>query len=267
MSDGTEFDEERITALERIYRTPSMSDRRRRVRDALALEPGEEVLSVGTGPGFESQGLAADVGEAGRVHGIDTAAPMLAVARERCADLGWATFEEGDAADLPVEDAAFDAAVAVQVYEYVEDLDAAFDELFRALRPGARAVVLTSDASTMTYHAADQARSDRVTEAFANHYVHPQLARRVKPLLEGANFEVTDREAYVHFETELRDDAVSAAFIPGIKGVVRDRGAMDETEVEAWVDDLEARADAGEYFFSYNQYLFVAEKPREETKF
>lgn len=93
MSDGTVFDAERTTALERIYRTLSMSDRRRRARDALPLELGEEVLSIGTGPGSESQGLADDVGEARRVYGIDTAAPMLAVARERCADLGWATFK------------------------------------------------------------------------------------------------------------------------------------------------------------------------------
>ena len=265
MSDGTEFNEERIAALERIYRTPSMSDRRRRVRDLLALESGEEVLSVGTGPGFESHGLAADVGEEGRVHGIDTAPPMLAVARDRCADLDWATFEEGDAAELPIGAATFDAATAVQVYEYVADLDAAVSELYRVLRPGGRAIVLSSDARTMTYHAADQARSDRITAAFANHYTNPQLARTVKPRLEGANFEVTDQEAYVHFETELCDDAVSAAFIPGIKSVVTERGAIDEREVEAWVDDLHARGDAGEYFFSYNQYLYVAEKPRMEA--
>lgn len=263
MSDQSEFDEERIAALERIYRTPSMRNRRRRVRDALDLESGEDVLSVGTGPGFESQGLAADVGEEGRVHGIDTAAPMLAVAREHCTDLEWATFEEGDAVNLPVANETFDAATAVQVYEYVADLDTAFSELYRALRPGGRAVVLTSDARSMTYHALDQARSDRITDAFGDHYVNPQLALTAKARLERANFTVTVQEPYVHFETDLSDDAVSAAFIPGIKGVVRDRGAIDETEVEAWVDDLHARADAGEYFFSYNQYLFLVEKPRE----
>lgn len=263
MSDESEFDEERIAALERIYRTPSMRDRRRRVRDALGLESGEDVLSVGTGPGFESRGLANEVGEEGRVHGVDTAAPMLAVARERCAGLGWATFEEGDAANLPVESETFDAAAAVQVYEYVTDLDTAFSELFRVLRPGGRAVVLTSDARSMIYHAADQARSDRITEAFGDHYVNPRLALTAKARLERANFAVTDQEPYVHFETDLSDDAVSAAFIPGIKGVVMDRGAIDEPDVEAWIEDIHTRADTGEYFFSYNQYLFRAEKPRE----
>ncbi|MFC6942621.1 methyltransferase domain-containing protein [Salinirubellus sp. GCM10025818] len=261
MSEETEFDEERIAAMERIYRTTSMVERRQRVRDALALKPGEHVLSVGTGPGFESRGLAKDVGENGRVHGIDTAEPMLATARERCEDQPWATFEQGDAANLPIEDGAFDAAAAVQVYEYVPDLNTAFDELYRALRPGGRAVVLTSDTSTMTYHAADEARSEQIVDTFAAHYTQPRLARTIKPKLEQANFEVNDQDVYVHFETELTEDAVSGAFIPALKEIATEQGGVDEVDVEAWVDDLHERAEAGEYFFNYNQYLFVVEKP------
>jgi ubiquinone/menaquinone biosynthesis C-methylase UbiE len=136
--------------------------------------------------------LAEDVGENGWVHGIGTAEPMLAVARERCADQPQATFEPGDATDLSVEDGAFDAAAAGQVYEYVADLEAAFEELYRALRPGGRAVVFDSDWSTLTYHAADEARSERIVTAFDAHCPHPRLARTLKPRLERANFEVTE---------------------------------------------------------------------------
>lgn len=265
MSDGVDFDEERVAQLERIYRTASMAERRRRIRDALALEVGEHVLSIGTGPGFESRGFAESVGETGRVHGVDTAEPMLTVARERCADQPQATFEQGDATDLPVEDGAFDAAAAVQVYEYVPDLDAAFAELYRALRPGGRAVVFDSDWSTMTYHAADEGRSERIIAAFDTHCPHPRIARTLKPRLERANFEVTAQDVYVHFETKLNEDSVAAAMIPPIKAVATERGGIDEAVAEAWVDDLHERAEAGEFFFSFNQYLFVAEKPSEGT--
>lgn len=113
MSDGVDFDEEMVTGMERIYRTDSMAERRRRIRDVLALDAGEHVLSIGTGPGFEARGFAEEVGESGRVHGIDAAEPMLAAARERCAHLPWAAFEQGDATDLPVDDGAFEAAAAV----------------------------------------------------------------------------------------------------------------------------------------------------------
>lgn len=260
MSEDVLFDDEAAAALERIYQTASMAERRRRIREALALGPGEHVLSVGTGPGFEAQGLASDVGEDGRVHGIDDAEPMLAVARQRCADQPWATFEQADAADLPVEDATFDAAAAVQVYEYVPDLDVAFAELYRALRPGGRAVVFDSDWATMAYNATDAARSERIVSAFDAHCPHPRLARTLKPRLERANFDVTGLEPFVHFETELTDDAVGAAFLPVLQGFVTQQGGVSEADAQAWVDDIHGRAEAGAYYFSFNQYLFVAEK-------
>lgn len=265
MSDGVDFDEEMVTKMERMYRTASMRERRQWIRDALALKSGEEVLSIGTGPGFESRGLAEDIGKRGRVHGIDTADPMLAVARDRCADYPQATFELGDAAGLPVQDGAFDAAVAVQVYEYVPDLDVAFGELYRALRPGGRAVVFDSDWSTLTYHATDEARSDRVIEAFDAHCPHPRLARTLKPRLERASFDVTDQDVFVHFETELHDDAFGGVLMSAMKGFVTEQGRIDEAEAEAWIDDLHERAEAGEYFFNFNQYLFEVKKPSEEV--
>lgn len=261
MSEGVDFDEERVAEMERIYRTASMVERRHLIRDTLSLAAGEHVLSIGTGPGFESRGFAEDVGETGRVHGIDTAEPMLTVARERCHDQPQATFGVGDAADLPGDDGTYDAAAAVQVYEYVPDLDSAIGELYRVLKPGGRAIVFDSDWSTMTYHAADEARSERILEAFDAHCAHPRLARTLKPRLERANFEVTDQDVYVHFETELNEDAVAAALLPPIKGVVTEQGGIDEGEAEAWVDDLHQRAEAGEFFFTFNQYLFLAEKP------
>jgi ubiquinone/menaquinone biosynthesis C-methylase UbiE len=265
MSDGVDFDEDLVAAMEQIYRTASMAERRQRIRDALALDPGERVLSIGAGPGFESRGLAGDVGEVGRIHGIDTAEPMLAAARDRCTDQPQATFEQGDAADLPVGSEEFDAAAAVQVYEYVPDLDAAFAELYRALRPGGRAVVFDSDWSTLTYHTADEARFERILTAFDAHCPHPRLARTLKPWLERANFEVTEQDVYVHFETEMTDDALGKALLPPMKGVVTEEGGIDEDGFDAWVTDVHKRADAGQYFLNLNQYLFVVKKPIEGT--
>lgn len=261
MSDGIEFDEEMVATIAEIYRTESMARRRRRIRESLAPDVGEHVLSVGTGPGFESRELAEAVGEGGRVHGIDAAEPMLAAARERCTDRPSVTFDRGDATDLPVEDEAFDAATAVQVYEYVTDLDAAFAELYRVLEPGGRAVVFDSDWSTLTYHTADETRSRRILSAYDAHCPHPRLARTLKPRLERANFEVSEQDVHVHFETELRDDALGRALLPAIERVVTEEAGIDEEEFEAWVEDIHGRANAGEYFFTFNQYLFRAEKP------
>jgi arsenite methyltransferase len=74
----------------------------------------------------------------------------------------------GDATALPFPDGAFDAAAAVQVYAYVEDLDMALAELFRVLRPGGRAVVLDTDLDSMVWHAEARdawSRSSRFTRS------------------------------------------------------------------------------------------------------
>jgi ubiquinone/menaquinone biosynthesis C-methylase UbiE len=69
---------------------------------------------------------------------------------------------------LPVPDTGFDAALSVQVLEYVTDPDAALAELHRVLRPGGRLVVWDVDWATVSLHSSDAARTDRVLRALTD---------------------------------------------------------------------------------------------------
>ena len=64
---------------------------------------------------------------------------MVQIATRRCAERNWVSVKAGDASDLPTEDGSFDAAVSVQVHEYVPDVDTGLRELQRVLRPALRA--------------------------------------------------------------------------------------------------------------------------------
>ena len=114
-----QFDEDAARQVEATYSTQDVIEQRRATRAVLALQPGEHVLDIGSGPGFLAEEMAAEVGPDGRSCGIDPSESMLAMARRREAPVEYAA---GDAVALPFGDETFDAAVATQVYEYVTDV-------------------------------------------------------------------------------------------------------------------------------------------------
>src|SRR5437763_2376834 len=127
MSAMLQFDEGASGRIEATYKTPDVVEQRRAVRSALALGEGEKVLDIGSGSGLLAHEVAAEVGAVGSVDGIDPSESMLALARRRRPRDGAAEirFVAGDACALPFADGSFDAVVATQVYEYVQDMPAA----------------------------------------------------------------------------------------------------------------------------------------------
>ena len=102
------------------------------------VRPGERVVEVGSGGGFDSIVAAHLVGPRGRVVGVDMTPEMLAKSQEtaRLLGLGHVEFREGLAEDLPVEDGWADAVIANGVLNLVADKGQAFAEIHRVLRPG-----------------------------------------------------------------------------------------------------------------------------------
>ena len=99
-----QFDERASRRLLRTYKTPDVVEQRRIVLRALAPEPGERVLDIGSGPGLMAVELAAAVGPDGRVDGIDVSDSMLAIANEqpRKETAAPVTFAAGEALAHPV---------------------------------------------------------------------------------------------------------------------------------------------------------------------
>ena len=100
----------------------------------LAISPGSRVLDVACGTGNVSLPLA----RAGAVvTGVDIATNLLEQARGRAVeeDLS-ATFDEGDAEQLPYKDASFDAVVSMFGAMFAPRPELVASELARVLRPG-----------------------------------------------------------------------------------------------------------------------------------
>lgn len=255
------FDENIVEQLEAAYRARDVLRRRELVYDVLEPQPGERILDVGCGPGFYVAELLDRVGPEGTVTGVDRSEAMLAVASSRTRAHGNVTFHEAEATALPVKDGEFDAALSVQVLEYVEDVPAVLAELSRALRPGGRVVVWDVDWSTLSWHSADPARMGRVLSAWDAHLADPVLPRRLRALLRDAGFQEVAGEGHVFVAHGLEEGAYVTAFLPLMKEYVLGSGLVPADEVSAWAAEQHELSARGEFFFACVQFCFAATRP------
>ncbi len=107
------------------------------------LKPGDVVLDLGSGAGFDCFLAAAKVGPSGKVIGVDMTDDMLAKARLNAEKTGSTNveFRKGEIESLPVEDGSVDVVISNCVLNLVPDKDGAFREIHRVLEHGGRLAV------------------------------------------------------------------------------------------------------------------------------
>jgi SAM-dependent methyltransferase len=121
----------------------------RGVVDALHLTPGDTVLEVGCGSGAVARLVAAHLGPANPIVGVDVNRFLLREGADLVRAAGLAdviAVHEGDAESLPIPDHSFDATLSFTVMEEV-DAPRMLAEMVRVTRPGGRVgvVVRASD--------------------------------------------------------------------------------------------------------------------------
>jgi predicted methyltransferase len=127
-------------------RTRDAWQRPQEVFDALALKPGHRVADVGCGSGYFTFRLAAQVGVGGKVFAVDIEQKAVDKVRirkdrERLEQIEPILGESGDP-HLPND---LDSVLIVDSYHEFRDYDRMMQAIFRAMRPGARLVIIDGE--------------------------------------------------------------------------------------------------------------------------
>ncbi len=150
-----------------------------------SLQPGETVLDLGSGGGFDCFLAARAVGEKGHVIGVDMTPEMITKARENAAKGGMTNveFRLGEIEALPVADDSVDVLMSNCVINLSPEKPKVFKEAFRVLKGGGRLAVTDIVATAQL--------PDEVKEDLALHVACVAGASpmdEVRSMLEGAGF-------------------------------------------------------------------------------
>ncbi len=112
-----------------------------------SLRPGEVVLDLGSGGGFDAFVAGPKVGSTGKVIGVDMTADMISKAREaipvysKHTGLSNVEFRLGEIENLPVADSSVDVVISNCVINLSPSKPRVWEEIARVLRPGGRVAI------------------------------------------------------------------------------------------------------------------------------
>mgnify|MGYP002279675507 CR=1 FL=1 len=153
------------------------------------MAPGETVLDLGSGAGFDCFLAAREVSPDGRVIGVDMTPEMVSKARENVAknDVDNVEFRLGEIGHLPVADTTVDVVISNCVVNLAPEKQLVFDDAYRVLRPGGR-VAISDVVQTAPFPDDVKADPDSLTGCVAG----ASTVADLEAMLDSAGFEAIE---------------------------------------------------------------------------
>ena len=238
------------------YRTADVVAIRDTQINLLGPIDGAKVLDVGCGPGIYARDLAL---RGARVTAIDSAPAMLAATKLEATDAG-VTIElaDGDVSALPFPDASFDAAVLVQVIEYVPDAAGALREIARVLRPGGRLLIADTDWQTASWGIGDAALAERIKREWCATKQHADAGRQIPDWLAAAGFHIAAWDPRILAVSDATGDTFLGHSWPTYRRHLDRSGVVTTAELDRFDALCEEATRRGTFTFCVVRHAWLA---------
>jgi ubiquinone/menaquinone biosynthesis C-methylase UbiE len=251
-----------IQRLEFRGKDPTFVRYRDAYLDSIDLPRVAAVVDLGCGTGVVARALAARGGFAGTVTGVDQNPEFLVAARRFASSEGVGdrvTFVLGDAHELDLAAASFDAVVGHTLVSHVRDPLAVLVEAARVVRPGGTVAIFDGDYASLTFGCSDARLGQAMESAIQSMIMSsPRVMRELPRMLPGAGLRLITTQAHVYAE------AGSSAFMLNLAEtyapLVATSGRLPAEHVDAWLADQRRSAADGTFFAACNYYAYVARR-------
>ena len=213
-----------------------------RTAGAAEVSNGDRVLDIACGTGVVTRHCADLAGAEGSVTGLDLNDAMLAVARRVRPEIDW---RQGDAADLPFDDGAFDAVTCQFGLMFMPDRPKALSEMWRVLAPGGRLAVAV-------FGSTDDNPPYRVLADIGERHAGMPAAAAL-------------RSPFVLGNTEKLANMATEAGIPDAE--ISEHTGTEHFDSMAWFMEIEIKGTPAAEFVSEDAYLAMVGDAEKELAF
>ena len=240
-----------------------------RVADLAAIKDGGRVLDLGCGRGFTLPYLLAKIGTSGEVAAVDRLSRSLATIRQRYPDpiaSGRLILAELNIAEpLPFASASFDSVVCQNVLECISDKAGLLSEIHRILAPGGWAIIGHYDFDGVLLASDDRELTRRLVHGYADHaqewqeFSEGQMGRLLPGLVAKSSFSTAETETVLFVDLVLSKESYARDHLENIVAFSKEFGVPAKSS-EAWLHNLEARSDAGSFYYALPWTYVIARR-------
>ncbi|MGZ6296023.1 MAG: methyltransferase domain-containing protein [Candidatus Limnocylindrales bacterium] len=230
----------------------------------LGVATARTVLEVGCGSGVVLRDLARRLPAAATAVGLDPSPALLAMARRLADEAGVGSsvqIVEGDARELPFDDASFDMVLAATTLLHVPDAERAIGEMVRVTRPAGRVGVLERDNDSYLIAHPDRELTRRIVTAGSDlSAVDSWIGRRLPRLLQAHGLADVGVRAFVSLERDPHG-FLGTNGGPRWADMAVQAGRISEAERGSWLRQLDAVIASGGFLAGITQLFSWGTRP------